>query len=120
MMRLLEVFKSIFFILLFTKLFLKEFFSLNTVFMLFLSIIVVFCALLILIIELYSKKDKTTPFNHKPLHDGIPFFMFSLLLLLTDILPSDTLFHYRWIGVALALFIGVLFLYPIIRSLPKK
>ena len=32
------------------------------------------------------------PFNHKPLHDGIPLIMVSLLFLLTDILPSDTLF----------------------------
>jgi len=34
------------------------------------------------------------PYNHKPLHDGIPIFLPSLLFLLTDILPSDTLFHY--------------------------
>ncbi len=120
MMRLLEVFKLIFFILLFTKVVLEDFFSLHTMFMLLLSIFIVLCALLILIIEVSSKKDKTTPFNHKPLHDGIPLFIISLLFFFRDILPSDTLFYFRWYGIALGLFTGVLVLYPIVRSLPKK
>jgi hypothetical protein len=60
------------------------------------------------------------PYNHKPLHNGIPIFLLSLLFLFQDILPSDTLFHFRWFGVALGLFAGVLLLYPIIRNLPKK